>query len=229
MRGPLSAGAAQGLPSLAVRDGRGAVVQRVADPLVWLVAVAVVGVLVAAVTTGFGRRSGDQSVIAGRPVAGSASTTITTPPTTGPTAPLTPAPDLLAAAQAVGLGQFAALVEQAGLTEAMRWPGPLMVFAPTDEAFAALPTAALDALRADRTLLVTVLSYHVVLADGPLEPGVLTTGQGGPVEVRDAGDGSLTVNRAVVRQPVSPAINGTVYPIDRVLIPPGVTLPGVTP
>jgi len=62
-------------------------------------------------------------------------------------------------------GQFATLltaIEVAGLTDALSGKGPFTVFAPTDEAFAAVPAEQLQALLADQEALTSVLTYHVV-------------------------------------------------------------------
>ena len=67
---------------------------------------------------------------------------------------------------AVAAGDFTTLVsavQAAGLEETLRGPGPFTVFAPTDEAFAALPAGTLDTLLADPTGdLADILTYHVV-------------------------------------------------------------------
>jgi uncharacterized surface protein with fasciclin (FAS1) repeats len=66
---------------------------------------------------------------------------------------------------AVAAGNFNTLVEAvkaAGLVDTLSSPGPFTVFAPTDEAFAKVPKAVLDALMANKTLLTAVLTYHVV-------------------------------------------------------------------
>ena len=66
---------------------------------------------------------------------------------------------------AVAAGSFETLVaalEEAGLVEALKAEGPFTVFAPTDDAFAALPEGALDELLQDPEKLTQVLLYHVV-------------------------------------------------------------------
>ena len=66
---------------------------------------------------------------------------------------------------AVAAGDFdtlVSLVKQAGLADTLAHGGPFTVFAPTDEAFANVPKATLDALAADPALLKQVLLYHVV-------------------------------------------------------------------
>ncbi|MEO0651428.1 MAG: fasciclin domain-containing protein, partial [Planctomycetota bacterium] len=78
--------------------------------------------------------------------------------------------------------QFSTLVtavQTAGLVDALKGPGPLTVFAPTNAAFDKLPTAELDALLADPGALTQVLLYHVVdgqlLAADVLQGGDATT------------------------------------------------------
>ncbi|WP_425325827.1 fasciclin domain-containing protein [Ornithinicoccus hortensis] len=94
------------------------------------------------------------------------------------------------------------------------------VFAPVDDAFAAVDQETLDALSTDADLLTTVLTYHVV--PGQLSPeevvGEQTTVQGGTVEVAGEGD-SLTVNDATVICGGVETENATVYLIDAVLMP----------
>ena len=66
---------------------------------------------------------------------------------------------------AVSAGNFTTLVtaiEAAGLVDALKGKGPYTVFAPTDEAFAKVPKADLDALLKDKEKLTAVLTYHVV-------------------------------------------------------------------
>ena len=96
------------------------------------------------------------------------------------------------------------------------------VFAPVDDAFAALPPETVTALQADDgTLLSTVLTYHVV--PGRIEPdaivGTQTSVQGGAVEVAGTPE-ALTVNGANVICGGVQTANATVYLIDSVLMPP---------
>ena len=66
---------------------------------------------------------------------------------------------------AVAAGTFNTLAElltEAGLVETLKGEGPFTVFAPTDEAFAAVPAETLESLRANPEQLVQVLTYHVV-------------------------------------------------------------------
>ena len=71
---------------------------------------------------------------------------------------------------AVAAGQFktlASLLQATGLVDTLKGAGPFTVFAPTDEAFAKVPKATLDALAADPAKLKAVLLYHVVAGSVP--------------------------------------------------------------
>ena len=112
-------------------------------------------------------------------------------------------------------------VDAAGLGETLADGGPFTVFAPTDDAFAALPQGTVSGLLADPPALARVLTYHVV-------PGRITsaqiTGDSEPETVegsalRIAVNGGVTVNDATVIQADIEADNGVIHVIDRVLIP----------
>lgn len=120
------------------------------------------------------------------------------------------------------LSTLVTAVTAAGLGDTLNSADDITVFAPTNDAFAALDKATLDAALADPTgLLTTVLTYHVV--DGRLAPdelaGTHTTLQGGEIEVTGSGE-QFTVNGTamVVCGNVQTA-NATVYIIDAVLLP----------
>lgn len=95
------------------------------------------------------------------------------------------------------------------------------VFAPVDEAFAAVPAATLDTLSTDAELLTTILTYHVV--PGQIAPedivGEQTSVQGGTVSVTGTPE-ALKVNDANVICGGVTTANATVYLIDGVLMPP---------
>src|SRR5687767_544188 len=66
---------------------------------------------------------------------------------------------------ATAAGSFKTLlkaIEAADLAKVLEGPGPFTVFAPTDEAFAAVPKETLDALLKNKKQLASVLTYHVV-------------------------------------------------------------------
>jgi uncharacterized surface protein with fasciclin (FAS1) repeats len=127
---------------------------------------------------------------------------------------------------AVRAGQFntlAAALEAAGLVETLQGPGPFTVFAPTDEAFAALPAGTLEALLADREKLTAILTYHVVpgrvmAADvAGLESAATVNGAYVSIEVAN---GAVMVGGARVIQTDITASNGVIHVIDRVILPP---------
>ncbi|WP_214466351.1 fasciclin domain-containing protein [Microbacterium flavescens] len=95
------------------------------------------------------------------------------------------------------------------------------VFAPVDEAFAAIDPATIEALKTDSATLSAILTYHVV--PGQAAPadvvGTHTTVQGGDLEVTGSGD-ELMVNGANVICGGVQTANATVYLIDAVLMPP---------
>jgi len=95
------------------------------------------------------------------------------------------------------------------------------VFAPVDDAFKAIPEKDLNAVVADKDMLTSVLTYHVVA--GQLTPdevsGTHTTVQGQDLEVTGSGD-TLKVNDATVICGGVKTANATVYLIDGVLMPP---------
>jgi uncharacterized surface protein with fasciclin (FAS1) repeats len=114
------------------------------------------------------------------------------------------------------------LVNDAGLADTLKGPGPYTVFAPTDEAFKAVPPATMAKLASDKDLLKSVLSFHVLnnkLAAADVKNGPAKTLQGANVALSKSGD-FVTIEDAVVTQADVPATNGVVHVIDRVLIPP---------
>lgn len=135
----------------------------------------------------------------------------------------TPA-DIVATASAnPELSTFSKLIQQAGLQDTLQGSGPVTVFAPSDEAFKALPAATLDKLAKDPAQLKAVLGYHVVPGlvkssdiDGT-QP--LTTSTGAKMNVAKAGD-FVTVDDSLVTKADLPAGNGVIHVIDRVLTPP---------
>lgn len=132
-----------------------------------------------------------------------------------------PAPIPEAAARQPQLSTFTALVQQAGLADTLRGTGPYTVFAPSDEAFKAVPAATLASLRANPAQLREVLSLHVVAGQLPAEAiknGPAKSLQGSNLALAKAGE-FVTVEEAMVQQPNLAATNGVVHVIDRVLMP----------
>ena len=124
---------------------------------------------------------------------------------------------------AVGAGTFktlAAALTAAGLIDTLKGKGPFTVFAPTDEAFAKIPKAQLDALLADKAKLTAVLTYHVVpgkVLAKDVTAGKVKTVQGSELTVATAG--GVTVNGAKVTATDIVADNGVIHVIDSVVIP----------
>ena len=135
----------------------------------------------------------------------------------------TPAPAPLAdtLARDPQLSTFNRLVAQAGLADELRANGPLTVFAPSDDAFKAVPAKTMEALAADPAQLKAVLGYHVIdgrVAAADVKPGTAKTRQGSPLALARAGS-FVTVDDAVVQQADIVATNGVAHVVDRVLIP----------
>jgi uncharacterized surface protein with fasciclin (FAS1) repeats len=116
-------------------------------------------------------------------------------------------------------------VKEAGLVEALSGEGPFTVFAPTDDAFGALPEGTVASLLEDENIetLKGILTYHVVpgkLKAADLSDGqVLETLNGKALRVSIA-DGTVMVGGATVVTPNVAASNGVAHVIDGVLIPP---------
>ncbi len=109
----------------------------------------------------------------------------------------------------------------AGLADTLSADGPFTVFAPTDDAFAALPEGVLDGLLADPEALTEVLLYHVLAgqqsSESLLAAGAVETLQGQQLIVSE---GSALANGILISAPDVLAANGIIHIIDGVLIPP---------
>ncbi len=134
---------------------------------------------------------------------------------------------------AIGAGSFTTLVaavQAAGLEGALRAEGPYTVFAPTDDAFAALPEGFVAQLLQPRNQgkLQELLLYHVVA--GETFAGELRRWQFVPtladkyLWVRKLWNGSVKVNNATVIAADVDASNGVIHVIDKVLVPAGFEL-----
>ncbi|MDG0854168.1 fasciclin domain-containing protein [Roseateles puraquae] len=120
------------------------------------------------------------------------------------------------------LSTFNRLVAQAGLADELRTAGALTVFAPSDEAFKAVPAKTMEALAADPAQLKAVLAYHIIdgrVTAADVKPGAAKTRQGASLALAKAGS-FVTVDDAVVQQADVVATNGVAHVIDRVLMPP---------
>jgi uncharacterized surface protein with fasciclin (FAS1) repeats len=124
---------------------------------------------------------------------------------------------------AVAAGQFKTLataLQAAGLVDTLKGKGPFTVFAPTDEAFAKVPKADLDALLKDKAKLTAVLTYHVVAGKvmaKDVKAGKVKTVQGSELTLGTTG--GVTVDNAKVVKADIVADNGVIHVIDTVVIP----------
>jgi len=125
---------------------------------------------------------------------------------------------------AVAAGSFKTLataLQAAGLVDTLKGAGPFTVFAPTDEAFAKIPRADLDALLADKAKLTKVLTYHVVpgkvMAADVMKLKEAKTVEGQMVKI-DASKG-VRINGANVVKADIEASNGVIHVIDSVILP----------
>lgn len=125
----------------------------------------------------------------------------------------------------VSAGNFKTLsgvLEKAGLTETLKGAGPFTIFAPTDDAFAALPEGELDKLLADPVKLKQLLLYHVVpgkvLASELSAMTSIKTMQGQELEVTVDGSDILVDDALIIGTDLQ-ASNGVIHSIDTVLLP----------
>lgn len=138
------------------------------------------------------------------------------------TSPPAPVSIVDTAARTPQLSTLNRLIADAGLADTLRAAGPYTVFAPSDEAFKAVPAKTMAELAADKELLKSVLSYHVLpskVTAADVKNGNAKTVQGANLALAKAGT-TVTVEDAVVTQADVPASNGVVHVIDRVLMPP---------
>ena len=138
---------------------------------------------------------------------------------------LPPQNDIVATAQAAGVfDTLVTAVQEAGLVETLQSEGPFTVFAPTDEAFAALPDGTLETLLENPGQLAEVLTYHVV-------PGRVFSGdvagieeapsvQGQAIDVSANGGAVMLNGSANVVQTDILTTNGVIHVIDSVILPP---------
>jgi uncharacterized surface protein with fasciclin (FAS1) repeats len=127
---------------------------------------------------------------------------------------------------AVEAGSFTTLVaavEAAGLVDTLKGEGPFTVFAPTDEAFAALPDGTVEnlLLPENKDQLLAILTYHVVpgkvMSTDLTNDMAATTVQGGDLTIMT--EGGVTVNGANVTTADIETSNGVIHVIDTVIIP----------
>ena len=134
------------------------------------------------------------------------------------------AADIVDTAVAGHFSTLVAAVKAAGLVDTLKGPGPFTVFAPTDEAFAKLPTGTLENLLKpdNKDQLQEILTYHVfagqVTAKDVVKLDSARTVEGGSLAIH-AGNGGVMVNNARVTKADIAASNGVIHVIDTVLLP----------
>ena len=132
------------------------------------------------------------------------------------------AADIVDTAKSAGsFNTLVAAVQAAGLVDTLKGPGPFTVFAPTDEAFAKIPKAKLDALLKDKAALTKVLTYHVVAGKvmaADVKPGAVKSVEGSNLTVTATG-GKVKLDKANVVKTDIVADNGVIHVIDTVVMP----------
>ena len=126
---------------------------------------------------------------------------------------------------AAGAGTFKTLVAAvtaAGLVETLKGPGPFTVFAPTDEAFAALGTTVDDLLKPEnKDKLIAILTYHVIpgkVMAADLKDGMEAKTVNGETVMIDLDNGAMVDDAKVVTADIA-ATNGVIHVIDKVILP----------
>src|SRR6056297_3233210 len=128
------------------------------------------------------------------------------------------------AVQTEALSTLVAAVQAADLVETLKSEGPFTVFAPTDEAFAALPEGTVDTLLMpeNKDQLVSILTYHVVpgkvMSTDLTDDMEATTVQGADITI-DLDDGVMVENATVTTADIETS-NGVIHVIDTVILPP---------
>lgn len=115
------------------------------------------------------------------------------------------------------------LIQSTGLTDTLKGTGPFTVFAPTNDAFKAVPAKTMASLANDPAALKGVLTYHVIAGKtlaAEVKNGKVPTVNGASVELNRAGDFVTVGESAIVTKADMTASNGVVHVIDAVLLPP---------
>jgi uncharacterized surface protein with fasciclin (FAS1) repeats len=127
-------------------------------------------------------------------------------------------------AQEAGFKTLVAAVDAAGLDETLKNEGPFTVFAPTEEAFAALPEGALEGLLKDKDALTKVLLYHVVagkvMAKDVVKMKSAEMLNGVEANIKVKKDTVMIAGVKVIKTDIV-AANGIIHVIDAVMLPKG--------
>lgn len=125
-------------------------------------------------------------------------------------------------AKTPSLSTLSGLLASSGLSETLKGAGPFTVFAPSNDAFKAVPAKTMETLSKDPAALKSVLTYHVVATvslSNDVKNSKVKTVNGASIELAKAGD-MVTVENGLVTQADVMASNGVVHIIDVVLLPP---------
>ena len=126
------------------------------------------------------------------------------------------------AAEAGSFTTLLAAAEAAGLVDTLKSEGPFTVFAPTDDAFAALPEGTVEGLLADPEALAAILTYHVVagkvMSTDLSDDMTAATVNGAEITI-DLDNGVMVNDANVVAADIE-ASNGVIHVIDKVILPP---------
>lgn len=124
-----------------------------------------------------------------------------------------------------GFSTLVAAVQAAGLVDTLKGDGPFTVFAPTDEAFAALPAGTVESLLLpeNKEQLISILTYHVVpgkvMSTDLVDDMTAATVQGTNIMI-DL-DNGVMINDASVAAADIVTSNGVIHVIDKVILPAG--------
>ena len=114
-------------------------------------------------------------------------------------------------------------VTEAGLVDTLNSEGPFTIFAPTNDAFAAIPADQLDAVLADQDLLTSILTYHVVagkvMAEDVVNLKTAKTVEGSNIKIKVSEEGTVHIDNAKVVAADVKAKNGVIHVIDSVILP----------
>lgn len=131
-------------------------------------------------------------------------------------------PVATAASNNPALSTLVTAVKKAGLVDTLNNAQNITVFAPTNDAFAKIPKADLDKVLADKELLTSILTYHVVgekLSPQQLESGTYDTLQKSTLATKGSGENYTVNDTSKVVCGNVPTANATVYIVDTVLMP----------
>lgn len=159
---------------------------------------------------------------AGDTAAPAASPTVEASPSAATSTPAAAGTIVDVAAANPDFSTLVAAVKAADLVETLSGTGPFTVFAPTDEAFDALPAGLLDKLLLpeNKETLTKILTYHVLPAKvmaADVSAGEVATAEGSKVKITT--DGGVKVDDATVTATDVGASNGVIHVIDKVLVP----------